>query len=217
MNTDHLAKLYDALTARERLPLIIAAAARDDEAEQKRLSVSAPKETLQVPEHFRLARALAEVVHYHLLTVLDLAANFWQWWGLWMAHNLPGQAEAKRAKGKREKAQAQAEAFRRCCMVRYLAYRFTVHVDGWKRFCTGMAIEPEVPLDFMIGWDTIVRTEKRARDLAFTPEHAALFLLSETVAAEGLEANEVERPHVETAEGLAEAWQAILDKLVQRW
>jgi hypothetical protein len=70
MNTDHLAKLYDALTARERLPLIIAAAARDDGAEQKRLSASAPKETLQVPGHFRLARALAEAVHYHLLNGL---------------------------------------------------------------------------------------------------------------------------------------------------
>ena len=34
MNTNGLAKLYDRLTPKERLPLILAASARGDEAEQ---------------------------------------------------------------------------------------------------------------------------------------------------------------------------------------
>ena len=104
MNTNPLTKLYDQLTPRERLPLIIAAGARGDEAEQQRLKASAPRQMLQVPDYHCLAKALAEAVHYHLLTLLDLAATFWQWWGLWMALDQPGQGAAARTTGKRGKA-----------------------------------------------------------------------------------------------------------------
>ena len=37
MNTNGLARLYDRLTPRERLPLIMAASARGDEMERERL------------------------------------------------------------------------------------------------------------------------------------------------------------------------------------
>src|SRR5579859_2918692 len=98
MNTDGLAKLYGHLTARERLPLIMAAAVRGDEEERRRLVDSAPKVELQVPDFFGLGKALAEAADIHLLTLLDLAANFWQWWGLWLAPK--GRAESGKGKGR---------------------------------------------------------------------------------------------------------------------
>src|SRR5712692_2605299 len=184
MNTNHLAKLYDTLTARERVPLIIAAGARGDQAEQKRLSASAPKETFQVPDYYALAKALDKAADYHLLTLLDLAANFWQWWGLWMTYGLRDPDTAGSKKGQRRKAKAdQAEELRAEGIVRYYASRFVAHVDGWKQFCSERHIDPEVQLHFLPGWDTITRTEGPARELAFTPEEAARFA-RQTVAVD---------------------------------
>jgi hypothetical protein len=39
MTTDSISRLYDSLTPRERLPLLIAAAGRDDAVEQQRLII----------------------------------------------------------------------------------------------------------------------------------------------------------------------------------
>src|SRR5262249_19260145 len=58
MNTHRLGQLYDQLTPRERLPLIMAAHLRGDAADQKRLSASAPLKTLRVPNYYPLAKAL---------------------------------------------------------------------------------------------------------------------------------------------------------------
>jgi len=42
MNTNRLAQMYDRLTAKERLPLVLNAEKRGDTAEKKRLANSAP-------------------------------------------------------------------------------------------------------------------------------------------------------------------------------
>ena len=151
MNTESLAKLYDTLTPRERLPLIMAAAARGDEGERRRLMASAPKVSLQVTDYFGLAQVLEETVEFHLLTLLDLAANFWQLWGLWMAHDLPGRRKASSKQGQRGKEAARAEVCRLGSLVRYFAYRFLANMDGWRQFCLEMYMDPEVQLNFMIG------------------------------------------------------------------
>ena len=217
MNTEGLAKLYDTLTPRERLPLIIGAAARGDEGERQRLMASAPKMSFQVTDYFGLAEALKEAAEFHLLTLLDLAANYWQWWGLWMAHDLPGRSKASSKPDRRRKKDAEAEGCRLAFLVRYFAYRFTVHMDGWRQFCSEMHIDPEVQLNFMIGWDMITRTEQRARDLAFTPEGAALFLWSETVDPKGEESGDDKLPQVETAAGLAQVWHVFVDERMRWW
>jgi hypothetical protein len=93
MNTKDLAKLYDQLTARERLTSIIAASVRNDVVERTRLKDSAPSIAFTVPHHYALAQALTTAAHYHLLTLLDLAAIFWQWWGLWAGRALPARAK----------------------------------------------------------------------------------------------------------------------------
>jgi hypothetical protein len=216
-NTDNLAKLYDRLTPRERLPLLIAAGARGDETERKRLIASAPKQRFQVADYFELGQALAKAVDQHLLMLLDLAANFWQWWGLWLSYGRSDQGGAGAKKGQGRKVFARkAKEFRAAGVARYYAARFVAYVEGWKLFCSEMHIDPQVLLNFMPGWETITRTETEARELAFTPEEAALFVRIETATIDGDDCLEKGPVPVETAQGLAEAWHGILDKLVQR-
>jgi hypothetical protein len=214
MNTNDLAKVYDQLTPRERLPLIIAAGARGDQVEQKRLSASAPKESFQVPDYYGLAKALHEAGNYHLLTLLDLAANFWQWWGLWMSYGLREPGVTGRKKSRRKQGRAPNEQ-RAGGIVRYYASRFVAHVEGWKQFCAELQIDPEVQLDFMIGWETICRTEERARDLAFAAKEAVEFVRFQTVTVEGDESLERGPVPVETPEELAQGWHVLLDKLME--
>jgi hypothetical protein len=51
VNTKALSKLYDRLTPWERLPLITAAVERGDDAETHRLSRSAPRLHLSLPDY----------------------------------------------------------------------------------------------------------------------------------------------------------------------
>jgi hypothetical protein len=215
MNTNELAKLYDRLTPRERLPMILAAAARADEVEHKRLIKSAPKESFEVPDYYALAKALREAGDFHLLTLLDLAATFWQWWGLWTTYGLrePGTTGYKKTRRKHG-GSAELSEYRAGGIVRYFASRFVAHVEGWKQFCAELQIDPEAQLNFMIGWETICRTEERARELAFTPDEAALFLRFETITVEDDESSEKGPIPVETPEDLAKGWQLLLDKLM---
>jgi hypothetical protein len=213
MNTKYLAKLYDQLTPRERLQLIMAAGARGDQAEQKHLSASAPKETYEVPNYYGLAKALKEAGYFHLLTLLDLAANFWQWWGLWMSYGLrdPGETGTKKSRRGQKKSLQRLER-RAGGVVRYYASRFVAYVEAWKQFCSELQIDPEAQLNFMVGWETIRRTEESARDLAFSDEEAALFVHFESVAVEGDDFLEKEPAPVQTAEDLAKSWHVLLDK-----
>jgi beta-phosphoglucomutase-like phosphatase (HAD superfamily) len=91
-------------------------------------------------------------------------------------------------------------------IARYFASRFVAHRQGWKQFCSEMNIDPEVQLDFMIGWGTILRTDKAARELAFSAEEACQFVRLETMPAEGNESLERGPVPVETIEELVEGW-----------
>ena len=216
MKLHHLAELYDQLTPRERVPLIVAAGARGDQAEQKRLIDSAPKEAYEVPNYYGLAKALKEAGDFHLLTLLDLAANFWQWWGLWTSYLLRGPAETGTKNSRRGQNKSLQRLERRADgIVRYYASRLVAHMEGWKKFCSELQIDPEAQLHFMIGWETIRRTEESARDLAFSDEEASLFVHFESVAVEGDDSLEKEPTPVATAKDLAESWHVLLDKFME--
>src|SRR5262249_47266915 len=70
MNTDRLARHYATLTPAERLPLIMAASARGDEAEYEHLARSAPRVYLQAPDTFYLAEALLLATSLHMMELL---------------------------------------------------------------------------------------------------------------------------------------------------
>jgi hypothetical protein len=216
MNSNNLNKLYDQLTARERLALLVAASAHADAVDRQRLQSSAPRLRLEAPHHYGLATALVEAADFHLLILLELAASYWQWWGLWGWHgqrrqsqSVPKQGSAGSAGGARTE---DAKEFRLYCLVRYQAFLFLTHVEGWKQFCREWSIDPGVLLECLPGWDMVLRTEAQARERAFTPEDAAMFLLSETPLAKGSASEEFELPRVPTVEGLAQDWHTFLDR-----
>jgi hypothetical protein len=159
---------------------------------------------------------LVEAADCHLLILLELAASYWQWWGLWGWHGQRRQSQAARKQGGVGNAGAaraeDAEAFRLYGLVRYQAFLFLTHVEGWKQFCREWSIDPIVLLKCLPGWDMVTRTEAPARERAFTREEAALFLLSETPLPEGPAAEEFELPQVLTVEGLAQDWHTFINR-----
>jgi hypothetical protein len=223
MTTYRFDQLYVQLTPRERLPLIMAAHVRGDAAEQNRLVSSARTRSLQVPDYYPLARAQSKAVFWHMLTLLDLAGRFWQWWGLWVTYALPDALEEDRsdrrsggrAKNRRSSDGDLIERYRARGITRYYASRFVVYIDAWKQFCADLHMDPEAQLNFMIGWGLVTQTEKAARRLAFDAEETAQFLRLETdpVADDpGLECGPVQ---IENVAELVRDWHTILDEMIR--
>jgi hypothetical protein len=61
----------------------------------------------------------------------------------------------------------------------------------------------------------VTRTEARAREHAFPPEDAAMFLLSETPLVEGEAVEERTLPEIPTVAGLAAVWHTVIDCQVE--
>jgi hypothetical protein len=151
VNTKGLAKHYDSLTPWERLPLIMAAAARGDEQERSRLVSSAPPVTYRVPDHFGLAHAFRDMSDWHFMDLLNLAANYFQALGL--ADSTPGKT-----------------AERMSDVALLLGYLFKVTLAGWRLFCAEYHLAPELCWSCLPGFDTVKRAEAMAEAAAFTPE-----------------------------------------------
>jgi hypothetical protein len=199
MNTHKLATLYDQLTPRERLPLLIAAGVRGDLAERERLISSAPKKRLRVPDYFDLAQALAKALDWHVQTVLELATSFWYWWGLWTGCH---GSDLEDVEGPWD-------------VVRYHASRLVAQVDGWQRFCSEIHMDSVTGPQPMPSWETIERTERVARKWIFTPEEAASFVRQEGAGKCGDDKSEAGPVPVKTVEMVAKEWHEILDELTQ--
>jgi hypothetical protein len=161
MNTNALAKLYDRLTPRERLSLIVAASGRGDEAERGRLMRTAPTSLYRLPDYHGLADALSDAALMHQLKVLDLVALFLQ-------------ASASEEQSVPLADREQGERWTR--IVRLAAYLITARVDAWRRLCGELGIDPEVLLEDLPGYTTVEGSEQAARALAFTAEEVAAFL-----------------------------------------
>ncbi len=155
MNTKGVARLYDRLTARERLPLIMAASARHDEPERQRLVQSAPQVHRRVPDHYGLSHALREVSDHHFMELLDLAARYFQAMGVLSQH----------------KANDDALDY-----VLLLGFEFQTLRAGWRQFCAEQGIPAEALWEPLPGYDTLRSAEELARTIAFHPEGAAAFL-----------------------------------------
>jgi hypothetical protein len=225
MQTHSLERLYDRLTPRERLPLIMAAHIRGDAAERNRLVESARIRTFQVPDYYPLAKALGQAGHWQMLTLLDLAGHFWQWWGLWMSYAWPQAPDEDVARrrgrravtGTRKRRSADAdliEEYRARGITRYYASRFVAHVDGWKQFCAELHTDPEAQLKLMISWGLVTQTEKAARRLAFSAEEADRFLRLETDPVAGDATMERAPVPIETVSDLARDWHVFLEEMV---
>jgi len=192
MNTNALAKLYDRLSPRERLPLIVAASVRGDEAERGRLMRTAPRSLYRLPDYHGLADALQDAALLHLLEVLDLVALFLQ-------------ASGSEEQSAILKDQEHDERWMR--IVRMAAYLITARRDAWRLLCGELGIDAEILLKGLPGYATVVRNEQTARALVFTPEEAAAYL----------RANASEEVRPPTAETYLSGLREFLDEWAGRW
>src|SRR6516162_5116870 len=135
MNTNGLAKHYDVLTPRERMPLIIAANDRGDDAEAERLVRAAPRNAYRLPDYHGLGDGLTLLALFHALRLLEMAANFWHTSGL--ASDWAASPSNDRDKEHLRSIERFAGLW---------AYLFTVEVNGWERLMAELQIDSETLL-----------------------------------------------------------------------
>jgi hypothetical protein len=195
LNTKGIARHYDRLTPRERLPLIIAASVRGDETERERLVHSAPRVGYRLPDYHGMAEGMQLLALLHLGELLDLAALLWR---ASLPLTDPDDCPGKEGKERKERALGT---------VRMFAYLFTVSLDGWNRFCSDLKVEPPGLLNDLPGWATVNLSANAARRVAFSPEEATAWLRKGTD----------EPAEARTAESVAAELQQALEHWEARW
>jgi hypothetical protein len=118
-----LTQFYDRLTVWERIPLLIAADARKDEAEYGRLFATSPVRTWRFSEHLMAEMALHTLALTYIGEQLDAAANYF--FALW---RLEDPADPRP-----DDWLLAAES---------AAYFFTANAEAWRQFCDGLGIAP---------------------------------------------------------------------------
>jgi hypothetical protein len=146
-NNGTLQKNYDKLTPRERLALIFAAIARDDEAERRVLLDTAPRALYRLSHHQNAFDVLQLLALSYLVNQLNRACSIST-----LAHVGEENDAAYRA-------------------ARIGAYLFCVQADAWRAFCGELGIDPHAMLaGFEDALFSLEFAEKVARELAFTFE-----------------------------------------------
>ena len=158
MNTKALSRNYQTLTPRERLPLIMAAAARGDEVELQRLAQSAPKESYRVPDYFGLAHSFRETLVLHFMELLEAAACFLECLAL---------AEAWIEDEQGERMHKTALCF---------GYVFRAKREGWGRFCRELNLNPDQCIPCFPGYHLLERAEEYARVAVPSKEEVLKYL-----------------------------------------
>lgn len=161
MNTNGLARHYDRLTPSERLPLMLAAAARGDEAEHQRLLHSAPRIGYEVPNFYGMGEGLLLATLIQAIRRLDVAL-------------MVRKASAMLAEARCSENEDQEQADRFGGLLRLLAYALTIETAGWRLFCEELKIDPDFLLSDLI-LSGLNNEEELARHLAFTPEEVKTF------------------------------------------
>jgi hypothetical protein len=203
MNTNGLAKLYDRLQPWERVPLWLAAGARDDEAEQEVLARSAPRKAFDVADSYGLLQALHIAAARYMMLQLDLAGWFWFAFGT-LATELENDGPQWQA-------------------LRMVAFDFASNANLWQRFCADAGIDPDLLIKDCPGFATIKRTEEAARLEAFTAEEAVAYLCRIREAAgrseaAGVRASAADRVYrMRPVEDQAKEMRAIIDRLAKHW
>jgi hypothetical protein len=209
MTTTRLARDYDVLTPWERLPLLVAAAARGDTVEVNRLSRSAPTDTFRVSNSRALVQGLAHLAHSYLLRQLERVVLICQMTSL-LDQEFVGASE--RGEGRLDERLWRA--------ARGTALCFVVLAEGWRLFCERLAIDPEVPLRDLPGYASVQQMLEVASSMACTPEELTAwfseFAERQHPSTSGAPASELSDP-VKTAEELAREMLTFLESELVVW
>jgi hypothetical protein len=209
MTLDSLARHYATLTPAERVPLLLAAAARGDTQECQRLTRSTPTITLRLADCWSLAYGLQHLASSYLLRQLEVGRLFAQ-----VATVLARQVLLVRCK------QACKPDKRTLRFGQALAHQLVVRADGWNRLCKELHIQPALLLGGQPGYEYLCTLEVRARRVACTPKQALACLrgiLEYDEEMEGKPPTGPRRCRLETAEDVARTLREELDELVAGW
>jgi hypothetical protein len=192
MNVNPLARHYGRLTPEERFRLILAASGRGDEAEQDRLTATAPRIALSFIHHMPFGLAFQEVALMIFIELLEDAALFQDADALAsdaldMACNkavgdeagsevlspvdgdgLEGDVRAARAP---DEPVAKPSPWERLLKLTYAAgFMLRTKVDGWKLFCERQSVPPFLLWEALPGFDRLQRVLTSAQKASFSPD-----------------------------------------------
>jgi hypothetical protein len=208
MNSALLARHYDALRPWERLPLLVAAAARADEVERDRLAGSAPKQSFRIPDYWGLLEGLEGLAKLYVLRQLDSAAFFWR---------LLGSLEPDARYAATRSHEQEKRLWK---MIQLEAHRMVVRADGWRLLCAELHLDADFVLQPLPGRETLAPTEPQARLLAFTAEEARTYLGelgARVAAAQKATPSRRAESHLETAADVARAMRTTLEEHLRGW
>jgi hypothetical protein len=165
MNTNGLAKHYNQLTPRERLPLIAAAQRRGDQRECQRLAASAPRVGFNIGNHHGLVEGLELSACCLMLECLNFAGHFLL--VHWTADATELVPRGQKLGASQNRSQDIAGIF---------AYLLCVKWEAWQTFCAEMNVEGDFVVRDLPGFDLLSRVVEIARDMAATREQADAFV-----------------------------------------
>jgi len=173
MKTDGLAKHYRSLTPEERLALIISACERGDREERDRLVHAAPRQTLSVPHHHRLAVALDHLAHRYVARQLHLLVRYW--------HSSGRVID----RGWKEHASELSDA------AKMAAYLFCVNTDAWFQLCDDSKVDADVVINRVPGADEVTNSGPLMEHVAFNEQQASAYLQTFGTTAEAVQVEQM--------------------------
>jgi hypothetical protein len=198
MNANAVARHYGRLTAEERFKLIVAAAARGDDAERERLLNAGRRITLAMPDHAPFADAFGELSLLIFIELLADAADYlevFRWADDAQAEAEPegvgaGESQGDDDAGADEQtaeewettpdadesesqhghlSQAAAKAERCFDLALAAGYMLRARAGGWTLFCARRNLPPFTFWEELPGYARLRRALKVAEQAAFQP------------------------------------------------
>lgn len=155
MTAATLARYYDQLTPSERLPLFLAAWARGDTVERRRLAHSDSARLWRVSACWALAEGLDDLVAWYVITQLEIAVDYAALAGRLRCYSF-GNQSPKRAYLRGQLREALG----------ILAYQAVLGADAWERVCSDLRVDADAVFGEVVGYRRVKRFIRRARKRA---------------------------------------------------
>lgn len=142
---DQIKKHYAKLTALERFPLIVAAGARDDEAERRELMKSAPRKHWSMPNYYGLSEGFQFASMWYMIEQLGYIASIY-----WMMENADGDPGKRVYQVTMEKQEIKIDANE---YINAAFKRVLINLAAWYRLCSEYKLDPEAMLKDLPHYD----------------------------------------------------------------